>query len=131
MRQPIFVFSIWLIPSMAASPSSKSRIKFLTYIVLAVLGFGSISHVRHVVQLFADDMEVVDNYNSLRQEVDTLRNRYQALERESNQKSEQSPRSRCWPTKSQSHTGSSKSWKVQATFPSEGKLIRAIARHSR
>jgi murein DD-endopeptidase MepM/ murein hydrolase activator NlpD len=53
-----------------------------------VLAFGSVS-VFGMLSSYLRMTWKVSNYNSLRQEVDTLRQRYQALQSESNQKSEQ------------------------------------------
>jgi murein DD-endopeptidase MepM/ murein hydrolase activator NlpD len=58
------------------------------YIALAIVGVGSLS----LLILFSSYLRMtwkVANYNSLRQEVETLRSRYQALQREANQKTEQ------------------------------------------
>jgi murein DD-endopeptidase MepM/ murein hydrolase activator NlpD len=83
MRQPYFILVL------AHSLHGRLRrihIPYkLLYIVLAVLVFGSLSLSG---MLFRMTLKV-SAYNSLREEVDTLRARYQALQRESNQKSEQ------------------------------------------
>ena len=86
MRQPYFVL---VLAHSLHGHLRRIQIphKFL-YIVLAVLGFGSIS-MFGMLSSYLRMTWKVNNYNSLRQEVDTLRNRYQALQRESNQKSEQ------------------------------------------
>jgi murein DD-endopeptidase MepM/ murein hydrolase activator NlpD len=58
------------------------------YLVLALSVFGSFSLFGMVSSYLRMTWKVA-NYNSLRSEVDTLRNRYQALQRENNQKQEQ------------------------------------------
>jgi murein DD-endopeptidase MepM/ murein hydrolase activator NlpD len=58
------------------------------YIVLALALFGSVS-LFGMVSSYLRMTWKVSNYNSLRSEVDTLRNRYQALQRENDQKQEQ------------------------------------------
>ena len=83
MRQPYFILVL------AHSLHGRLRRvhvphKFL-YVVMAILAFGSVSLFGMVLRLAWK----VNSVNSLRQEVDILRNRYQALQRESNQKSEQ------------------------------------------
>ena len=83
MRQPYFILVL------AHSLHGRLRSvhvphKFL-YVVFAVLAFGSMSLAGMVLRLAWK----VNSVNTLRQEVDILRNRYQALQRESNQKSEQ------------------------------------------
>lgn len=83
MRQPYFILVL------AHSLHGRLRRvhiphKFL-YVVLAVLAFGSVSLAGMVLRLAWK----VNNVNTLRQEVDILRNRYQALQRENRQKTEQ------------------------------------------
>jgi murein DD-endopeptidase MepM/ murein hydrolase activator NlpD len=86
MRQPYFVLVL------AHSLHGRLRRvhipqRFL-YIGLAALLAGSL----FVFGLFSSYLRMswkVSNYNSLRQEVDTLRTRYQALQKEANQKTEQ------------------------------------------
>jgi murein DD-endopeptidase MepM/ murein hydrolase activator NlpD len=58
------------------------------YVVLALALFGSVSLFGMVSSYLRMTWKVA-NYNSLRTEVDTLRNRYQALQRENSQKQEQ------------------------------------------
>ena len=58
------------------------------YLVLALALFGSVS-LFGMVSSYIRMTWKVSNYNSLRTEVDTLRNKYQALQRENNQKQEQ------------------------------------------
>jgi murein DD-endopeptidase MepM/ murein hydrolase activator NlpD len=58
------------------------------YIVLGLALFGSFS-LFGMVSSYLRMTWKVSNYNSLRSEVDTLRNRYQALQRENDQKQEQ------------------------------------------
>src|SRR5579872_2255581 len=58
------------------------------YLILALALFGSVSLFGMVSSYLRMSWKVA-NYNSLRSEVDTLRNRYQALERENNEKQEQ------------------------------------------
>ena len=83
MRQPYFILVL--------AHSLHGRLRRIhipyksLYIVLAVLVLGSLSLSG---ALFRMSLKV-SNYNSLRKEVDTLRVRYQALQRESNQKAEQ------------------------------------------
>lgn len=60
----------------------------ILYTVLAIVAISSLS-LFGMLSSYARMTWKVSNYNSLRQEVDTLRARYQALQRESNQKSEQ------------------------------------------
>jgi murein DD-endopeptidase MepM/ murein hydrolase activator NlpD len=86
MRQPYFILVL--------AHSLHGRLRrvhiphqFL-YVVLAVLAFGSVS-LFGMLSSYLRMTWKINNYNSLRQEVDTLQKRYQALERVSNQKSEQ------------------------------------------
>ena len=58
------------------------------YIVLGLALFGSFSLFGMVSSYLRMTLKV-SNYNSLRNEVDTLRNRYQALQKENDQKQEQ------------------------------------------
>jgi murein DD-endopeptidase MepM/ murein hydrolase activator NlpD len=58
------------------------------YLVVVLALFGSVSLFGMVSSYLRMTWKVA-NYNSLRQEVDTLRNRYQALQRENDQKQEQ------------------------------------------
>lgn len=58
------------------------------YLVVALALFGSVS-LFGMVSSYLRMTWKVSNYNSLRNEVDTLRNRYQALQRENDQKQEQ------------------------------------------
>jgi murein DD-endopeptidase MepM/ murein hydrolase activator NlpD len=58
------------------------------YVVLALALFGSVSLFGMVSSYLRMSWKVA-NYNSLRQQVDVLRNQYQALERENSQKQEQ------------------------------------------
>src|SRR5580658_1703466 len=58
------------------------------YLVVALALFGSVS-LFGMVSSYLRMTWKVSNYNSLRSEVDTLRNRYQALQRENDQKQEQ------------------------------------------
>lgn len=58
------------------------------YVVLALALFGGFS-LFGMVSSYLRMTWKVSNYNSLRSEVDTLRNRYQALQREDDQKKEQ------------------------------------------
>lgn len=58
------------------------------YLVVALALFGSVS-LFGMVSSYLRMTWKVSNYNSLRTEVDTLRNRYQALQRENDQKQEQ------------------------------------------
>ena len=86
MRQPYFVLVL--------AHSIHGRLRRIQiphrslYVVLATLVLGSIAFLG----LFSSYLRMtwkVANYNSLRKEVDTLRLRYQALQREANQKTEQ------------------------------------------
>src|SRR5689334_13370414 len=86
MRQPYFILVL------AHSLHGRLRRVHITqqalYAGLAV--FGVLSLV--VLGLFSSYLRMswkVANYNSLRKEVDTLRSRYQALQKEANQKTEQ------------------------------------------
>jgi murein DD-endopeptidase MepM/ murein hydrolase activator NlpD len=58
------------------------------YVVLALAVFGGIS-LFGMVSSYVRMTWKVSNYNSLREEVNTLRNQYQALQRENDQKEEQ------------------------------------------
>src|SRR6266446_3775816 len=58
------------------------------YLVVALALFGSVSLFGMVSSYLRMTWKVA-NYNSLRNEVDTLRSKYQVLERENNQKQEQ------------------------------------------
>jgi len=58
------------------------------WVVIAALTIGSVS-LFGMLSSYLRMTWKVNNYNSLRQEVDTLRSKYQLLQRESNQKSEQ------------------------------------------
>jgi murein DD-endopeptidase MepM/ murein hydrolase activator NlpD len=58
------------------------------YIVLALALFGGVS-LFGMVSSYLRMTWKISNYNSLRSEVDTLRNRYQALQRDDDQKKEQ------------------------------------------
>lgn len=58
------------------------------YVVLVLALFGSVS-LFGMVSSYIRMTWKISNYNSLRSEVDTLRNKYQALQRENNQKQEQ------------------------------------------
>lgn len=58
------------------------------YVVVALALFGSVSLFGMVSSYLRMSWKVA-NYNSLRSEVDTLRNRYQVLQRENDQKQEQ------------------------------------------
>jgi murein DD-endopeptidase MepM/ murein hydrolase activator NlpD len=58
------------------------------YVVLALAMFGSVS-LFGMVSSYIRMVGKVANYNSLRDEVDTLRNKYQALQREDDQKRDQ------------------------------------------
>ena len=58
------------------------------YVILALAVFGSFSLFGMVSSYVRMTLKVA-NYNSLRSEVDTLRNKYQVLQRENNQKQEQ------------------------------------------
>src|SRR6202171_332664 len=58
------------------------------YVVLALALFGSVSLFGMVSSYLRMSWKVA-NYNSLRDQVNTLRNRYQTLERENNEKQEQ------------------------------------------
>jgi murein DD-endopeptidase MepM/ murein hydrolase activator NlpD len=58
------------------------------YLVVALALFGSVSLFGMVSSYLRMTWKIA-NYNSLRTEVDTLRNKYQALQRENNQKQEQ------------------------------------------
>src|SRR5580700_5811366 len=58
------------------------------YVVLGLALFGSVS-LFGMVSSYLRMTWKVSNYNSLRSEVDTLRNRYRELEVENNQKQEQ------------------------------------------
>jgi murein DD-endopeptidase MepM/ murein hydrolase activator NlpD len=58
------------------------------YVVLALALFGSVS-LFGMVSSYLRMTWKVSNYNTLRSEVDTLRNKYQALQRENDQKQEQ------------------------------------------
>jgi murein DD-endopeptidase MepM/ murein hydrolase activator NlpD len=86
MRQPYFILVL------AHSLHGRLRRVHIPYqviwVVLVLLGIGSLSAVGFLSSYLRMTWKV-SNYNSLRHEVDTLRNRYQALQRESNQKSEQ------------------------------------------
>src|SRR5437899_432696 len=58
------------------------------YIVLGLALFGGVSLFGMVSSYLRMTWKIA-NYNTLRSEVDTLRNKYQALQRESDQKQEQ------------------------------------------
>src|SRR5579863_1595326 len=58
------------------------------YVVLALALFGGFS-LFGMVSSYLRMTWKVSNYNSLRSEFDTLRNKYKALQRENNQKQEQ------------------------------------------
>jgi murein DD-endopeptidase MepM/ murein hydrolase activator NlpD len=58
------------------------------YVILALALFGSVSLFGMVSSYLRMTWKVA-NYNTLRSEVDTLRNKYRALQRENNQKQEQ------------------------------------------
>ncbi len=86
MRQPYFILVL--------AHSLHGRLRrvhvphtFL-YLALAVLAFGSIS-LFGMLSSYLRMTWKVNNYNSMRQEVDTLRARYQALQKEADQKTEQ------------------------------------------
>jgi murein DD-endopeptidase MepM/ murein hydrolase activator NlpD len=86
MRQPYFVLVL------AHSLHGRLRrvnipYSFL-YVLLVALGFGALSTFG-MLSSYARMTWKVSNYNSLRHEVEALRARYQALQEESNRKSEQ------------------------------------------
>lgn len=86
MRQPYFILVL--------AHSLHGRLRRvhiphqILWLALALAGIGSVSAFG-IVSSYLRMTWKVSNYNSLRHEVDTLRERYQALQRESNQKSEQ------------------------------------------
>lgn len=86
MRQPYFILVL------AHSLHGRLRRVHIPYQILwAVLALVAVASVSSVAILgsYLRMTWKVSNYNSLRSEVDTLRARYQALQKESNQKSEQ------------------------------------------
>lgn len=86
MRQPYFILDL--------AHSLHGRLRRVhvpyksLYIVLVILALGSVS-LFGIVGSYVRMMGKVSNYNSLRKEVETLRTRYQALQKEANQKDEQ------------------------------------------
>ena len=86
MRQPYFIIEL------AHSLHGRLRRVHIPHqflwLVIAILTIGSVS-LFGMLSSYLRMTWKVSNYNSLRQEVETLRSRYQALQRESNQKSEQ------------------------------------------
>lgn len=86
MKQPYFVVVL--------AHSMHGRLRRIhiphqsIYVVLALALFGSVS-LFGMVSSYLRMTWKVSNYNTLRQEVDTLRSKYQTLERENDQKEEQ------------------------------------------
>ena len=69
------------------------------YVVVVLALFGSVS-LFGMVSSYLRMTWKISNYNSLRSEVDTLRDKYKALQRENDQKQEQLASLQVWPPKS-------------------------------
>jgi murein DD-endopeptidase MepM/ murein hydrolase activator NlpD len=92
------------------------------YVVVGLALFGSISLFGMVSSYLRMSWKVA-NYNSLREQVNTLRNRYQALEREDNEKQEQLASLQLMASEVSMALGMKRSLEGADTIADEGPLV--------
>jgi murein DD-endopeptidase MepM/ murein hydrolase activator NlpD len=92
------------------------------YVVVGLALFGSISLFGMVSSYLRMSWKVA-NYNSLREQVNTLRNRYQALERENNEKQEQLASLQLMASEVSMALGMKRSLEGADTIADEGPLV--------